>query len=50
MEQESKNVVNTIPLCSGRFEKGPLDHPRLEQNAECYIFVDENEKFDAPSF
>ena len=41
---------NTIPLCSERFEKDPLKHPRLEPNAECYIFEDKNEKFNAPSF
>ena len=52
-EKSSRNLktkLNTIPLCSGRFEKVTLQHPRLQSNVECYIFVDENDKFDAPSF
>ena len=45
-----KTKVNGILLCSGRFEKVSFKYPRLEPNAEGYIFVDENKKFKAPSF
>ena len=43
-----KTELNKIPLCSGRFVKGPLQHPRLEPKNKCFSFADE--KFDAPSF
>ena len=38
-----KTELNIGPLCSGRFDKGPLKHPRLESNAKRNIFVDENQ-------
>ena len=45
-----KTELNTIPLCSGRFEKESLQNPRLEPNASYDIFMDVNGKFDSLLF
>ena len=45
-----KTELNTIPLCAGRLETGPLVHPRVEPRPEYYIFMDEDGKFDSELF
>ena len=41
-----KAEINTIPLCAGSFEKGPLQHPRAEPVSEQHIFVDDDGNFN----
>ena len=41
-----KAEINTIPLCAGRFEKGPLQHPRAKPASEQHIFIGEYKNFD----
>ena len=42
--------TNTTQLCSGSFEKGPLQHPRAISASEQHLFIDKVGTFDGRSY